>query len=180
MTEPDEREHAAAYALGLLSGETYARAAARVGQDDAFAAEAAATEEMLVGLALRLAPIAPSDRLLDRIEVEIAAGRPGASARVSRASDAGWAEVAEGVRIKILHQRHDERRQTYLLHMAPGATAPSHDHPQDEECFVISGDIAFGDVELGPGDYYVALPGWLHGAVRSRGGCTCLIVAGID
>ncbi|MEF2975520.1 cupin domain-containing protein, partial [Pseudomonas aeruginosa] len=60
--------------------------------------------------------------------------------------------------------------------MAPGTVVDTHAHDIDEECYVISGDIAFGQEALGPGDFHVAPAGSRHGHVSSRGGCLCLIV----
>jgi anti-sigma factor ChrR (cupin superfamily) len=66
------------------------------------------------------------------------------------------------------------------MELAPGAVVLPHEHDQDEECRVISGDMAFGDAELGPGDYHLAESGAFHGEIRSRRGCVCIIVAAMD
>ena len=178
MTQPEDRELAEGFALGLLTGDAYRQAAERTTIDDAFAAEVASTEATLAPLALRLAPVAPSDALLGRIEVAL--GFAGAQARVTRAGAGEWVEASKGVRIKILHEIPSLRRRTYLLELDAGAVATPHLHEQDEECYVLSGDISFGDIRLGVGDYHLAPRGGVHGAVSSQAGCVCLIVAAMD
>ncbi len=181
MMDDDDAPAAETYALGLMSGADYQRAAEKARRDPGFADEVRAIENMLLPLALRLKPVAPSDTVFDRVEVRISAlaSRSGV-AKVNRSGDGEWLERGPGFRSKVLHEMSRIGRQTYLLQLDPGAVVASHEHDDDEECYVISGDISFGDILLGPGDYYVAPRGWRHGAIRSSNGCLCLVVAAMD
>ncbi|WP_442966951.1 cupin domain-containing protein [Rhizobium sp. C4] len=79
--------------------------------------------------------------------------------------------MSPGARIKVLHTKPDIRRRTFLLELAPGAEAENYAHDDDEGCYVISGDICFGDKELRAGDDHLAQRGSRHGPSRSNSGC---------
>jgi hypothetical protein len=170
---------AAAYAIGLLSDAAYRAASAKAQADRDFAEEIAVWEQRFAPLAGGLSPVAPPDDLLAKIEDRLGAeARESLNCQVTRADEGLWIETEPGVRIKVLHRKPEIGRQTYLLELAPGVTSTiGHDHDDDEECFVVSGDIAFGDIVLGPGDYHLAPKGALHGKAHSSRGCVCVIVA---
>jgi quercetin dioxygenase-like cupin family protein len=169
------------YAIGLLSGGDYAQAAISAERDETFAAEVAHTEAMLASVALQFPAEDVSDQFFDRLEARIdSLHAPSAKCIVARASEGLWVEWLPGARIKVLHRKPEIRRQTFLLELAPGARADTHAHDDDEECYVISGDIWFGETELKNGDYHLAQKGAMHGAVRSVGGCLCLIISAMD
>jgi quercetin dioxygenase-like cupin family protein len=184
MTADDEPRsvEAADYAIGALSGVAYENARTRAATDADFAAEAGEIEKMLAPLTRVLAPLDVSDDLLDGIEDRIDALQKGiAHCAVVRANQGDWTQLKPGVRVKVLHAKPEIRRYTYLLELDAGAVADAHEHDRDdEECYVISGDIAFGDVLLGPGDFHLAPKGSHHGLVRSTNGCVCLIVAALE
>ncbi len=179
MTDQEDLKapEAAAYALGLLSGDRYRQAAGKAHRDPLFADEVRAWEDLVAPLAEGFAPAELPDGLLDRIEARIDAGPV---CRVQRASEGDWIDLGPGVRIKVLHRNPDIRRETYVLELAPGAVAEPNEHEQDEECYVVSGDIAFGATMLAAGDYHLAERGAFHGPVSSRLGCVCIIVAAMN
>ena len=120
--------------------------------------------------------IEPPSDLLGKIEARIdARTKLEAMSRTLRANEGEWIALSPGVRFKELHRNAACGRRTILVDAEPGATFPSHEHEQDEEIFMISGDISFGDVELGPGDFYFSPKGSLHAAHRTRAGCRCII-----
>ena len=59
----------------------------------------------------------------------------------------------------------------------PGAEFPAHHHDDDEEAYVLSGDLSFDDLVLGAGDYHLARPGVRHPVGRTRRGCMLLVTA---
>jgi len=75
----------------------------------------------------------------------------------------------------LLWENRVLRRQSLLVRVAPGAVYESHDHPDDEECYVVEGDLAFGDLQLTAGDYHLAHKGGRHPPARSRAGCLLFI-----
>jgi anti-sigma factor ChrR (cupin superfamily) len=92
-------------------------------------------------------------------------------------ADAGrWERLARGVERKILHTSPDGR-VTYLIRGQPGARLPGHDHDDDEETFVIEGDLTIGSLTLRAGDYHLARRGFHHPAASSQNGCLLLVTA---
>ena len=61
-------------------------------------------------------------------------------------------------------------RHTILLRLDPGASIPTHVHPGPEECFVASGDLRDGDLDLGAGDY-VRHDGGTEHTISTLNGC---------
>jgi anti-sigma factor ChrR (cupin superfamily) len=96
-----------------------------------------------------------------------------------RAGEAGWLRMSEGVTYRVLREDRAIGRQAVLIRMEPGAVYQSHPHEVDEECFVIEGDLHFGDLELRAGDFHVALKGTAHPPSRSVTGCLLHITAGL-
>ena len=64
----------------------------------------------------------------------------------------------------------------YLRRLQPGATLPSHRHPQDEECVVLQGRLRVGTrTEIGPGAYHLAHAGALHATLSTDTGATIFL-----
>ncbi|MBV8658303.1 MAG: cupin domain-containing protein [Burkholderiales bacterium] len=95
-----------------------------------------------------------------------------------RAEDEGWIEIAPKVERKMLMQ--DALSCSFLLRLRAGATLPGHEHPTDEECLLLEGDLRLGSIELHSGDYHLAPAGRPHGAISSRGGALLYIRSGIE
>jgi anti-sigma factor ChrR (cupin superfamily) len=177
MSDPDDDIDAALFAAGALTGPETAALKARLKRDPALAAKAREWELALVPLAAHAGALAPPADLLDKIEARIdARAKLETMSRTLRAHEGEWMALAPGVRIKELHRNAALGRWTILVDAEPGATFPSHEHAQDEEIFMISGDLAFADVELGPGDFHFSPKGSLHAAHHTRAGCRCIIV----
>lgn len=85
---------------------------------------------------------------------------------ITRSSPAGFAEMAEGVRLKTLvHGAHTHLTEVRLER---GALIPEHAHEQEQTGYLISGRLRFfsGDEEAiaGPGDSWTLPGGFPHGA----------------
>jgi quercetin dioxygenase-like cupin family protein len=63
--------------------------------------------------------------------------------------------------------------------MEPGAVLPPHEHPADEECLVLEGEIEFGEIVARAGDYHMAPEGVPHGHTRSPKGGLMFVRGGI-
>jgi hypothetical protein len=175
MNDDDEME-AALLALGALNGAETEAARQRLKRDMTFAGSAGEWEALLAPLAGFAPPVAPPDDLFAKIEATIdARSKQQALSRTLRAEEGEWIKVGPGLRAKILHVMPELGRQTVLMEFAPGAVYPPHDHDQDEEIFMISGDLIIGDEVLGPGDHHLSPRGSLHPATTTRAGCRCLI-----
>ena len=71
----------------------------------------------------------------------------------------------------------EKKRITFLIRAQPGAEFPAHQHDDDEEAYILSGDLSFDDLVLGAGDYHLARPGVSHPVGRTRAGCMLLVTA---
>ncbi|MGJ9383134.1 cupin domain-containing protein [Salipaludibacillus sp. CF4.18] len=78
----------------------------------------------------------------------------------------------EGVFIKTLY-KFEEGGSTVLIKMEPSSSFPLHDHPADEEVFVIEGSCRIGKYSLERGDYLFTTKDTIH-APFTREGCILL------
>lgn len=172
MTDDDL---ATAYVIGTLGADARQRVRIRMAEDQAFAAALQAWENRLAPLALAEEAELPAD-LLGKIEARIdAAGveLPGTITR--RAGGEGWQDAGPGLKIKVMHVNEALKRHTFMAWLQPGAEYTDHDHDQDEEIYMIEGDLIIGGVELKAGDFHVARAGRHHPAHHTRSGCICII-----
>ena len=86
-----------------------------------------------------------------------------------------WITLAPGIEIKPLRVDHEKRTQTSLWRLAAGAVLPEHDHHDEEECLIVSGDMEWNGVRYGEGDYIVVRSGYHHSTMHSPNGATLLI-----
>jgi anti-sigma factor ChrR (cupin superfamily) len=176
MSRAEDDMDAALFVAGALTAAEHAAALERMTRDPAFAAQVRQWEAALAPLA-GLAPAAPApagafEKIEERLDARL---RLQQVSRTLRAEDGDWITVSPGMRVKILHRNMELRRQTVLLDIEPGAVYPAHDHPQDEEIYMISGDLSIGGEELKPGDFHVSPAGSRHSASTTRAGCRCIV-----
>jgi quercetin dioxygenase-like cupin family protein len=170
-------ERAAEYVLGLLSAEQRAALTRAAAADPALADEIAAWN-------LRLSPLAttgnvePPPDMFARIQAAIASqSQPEPTPITIRADEGAWETLGDGVERKMLWGAGPNRRVAFLVRVAPGATIQAHEHADDEECYVVSGDLTFGKLTLRAGDYHLARRGIPHAAASSVSGCLLLVTA---
>ncbi len=172
MTTESKEQMAALYALGALAPVEYEG----VRRDREVVERAEAWEPMLAPLAATLVPLSPPPDLFARIEQRIDSR---ATSFTLGTGDGRWITVTPGLRVKILNTNPETRRQTILLDVDPGADYGAHSHDQDEEIYMISGDLQFGAISLSAGDYHLARAGSSHTRASTRGGCRCLVMRAI-
>src|SRR5262245_3704794 len=182
------------YVLGVLSPDERVAVERDAATDPDLAAEIAFWNESFTPL-IDAVEVEPPAHVFDRIKAAIrdhdsasgaavSAPQGAVSAQASAASaQAGavtvragagdWQPLARGVERKILWR--GEGRVTYLIRGQPGARLPPHDHDDDEETFVLEGDLTLGDITLGPGDFHLARRGFRHGMATTVQGCLLLI-----
>jgi quercetin dioxygenase-like cupin family protein len=76
---------------------------------------------------------------------------------------------------KILYRT--EGRVTYLIRGQPGARLPGHEHDDDEEIYVLSGDLTMDTLTLRAGDFHLARRGVQHPTATTAEGCMLLVSA---
>ena len=127
-------------------------------------------------LAMRLAPVAPPPAVADRLRARIMAGTAAASRlRTVRKSEDGWTPFCPLVDMKVL--REDGASTTALFRLQAGAQLPLHSHGEDEECFIVEGEIFLGGQLLRAGDYQLAAEGSHHVNCHTTSGCVMLVRA---
>jgi quercetin dioxygenase-like cupin family protein len=102
-------------------------------------------------------------RLMRRVRAE---RQPGLT--TIQADEGDWKPFLPKVRIKTLQQSGDTL--TYLLRLEPGAILVPHDHPQDEECIVLEGEVRIGQTVARAGAYHLAPKGMAHDSIVSDNG----------
>jgi quercetin dioxygenase-like cupin family protein len=119
-------------------------------------------------------------RLMDKVRTDSPQGRMAQvmadafiTLRGSTQSGEGWVELLPKAHAKLLFT--DGEAESYMIRLEPGAWAPAHDHPADEECLVLEGSLWQGDVFLKAGDFHVARPGMRHGELRTDTGALVFI-----
>lgn len=176
MSDSDDDIDAALWAAGALTAEEAAALTERAKRDPAFAAKAREWEEALSPLAAAAGETPPSAGLLDKIETRIdQRARFEAMSRTLRADEGEWIALAPGVRCKELERFPALGRWTILVEAEPGARFPPHEHSDDEELYMISGDLSIGEEELEPGDFRFSRKGSVHREHRTRNGCRCIV-----
>ena len=185
MSEPVKPEDvlSAEYALGLLRGEARAAFSARLQTDDRLRSAVDYWQHTFAVLGAAeprgddMPPAGTFENILARIDAE---GMQLPGTRTRRAEGAKWREIAPGVISRVLHIDRANNRQSLLIRMAPGAVYHSHAHDANEEAFIVEGDLSFGDLKLGAGDYHIATPGTRHPPGRSIGGCLVHVVTSLS
>jgi quercetin dioxygenase-like cupin family protein len=177
----DSDYRAAEYVLGLLSPEDRAAVERAAASDVTLANEITFWNERLSPL-LDAGEVRPPPDLFDRVQAAIDArvqepvdDLPGTT--TIRTTDGQWEPLAPGFERKMLAIHGTNGRVTFLVRGEPGARFPAHEHPDDEECYVIEGDITFDTLTLRAGDYHRALRGSPHPGASTQAGCLLLITA---
>lgn len=77
-----------------------------------------------------------------------------------RAEENNWIKVQKGVFRKDLWT--DGEIVSQFFRLEPDTKIKDHEHPQDEECMMLSGEVFIGDILLQAGDYQLAPKGTGH------------------
>ena len=94
-----------------------------------------------------------------------------------RADEGEWRKTADaGVFVKILFADSERGQYTTLVRMSPGSRLPRHRHRGTEQCLVVEGEIASGELRAAAGDFICALPGGVHEELTTESGALFLIV----
>jgi quercetin dioxygenase-like cupin family protein len=172
---------AAEYVLGLLSPEDRAAVEREAAADPALADEIAFWNDRLSPL-LDAGEVRPPPDLFYRVQAAIDArahehGNALPGTLTIRTDEGQWEPLAPGFERKMLSTDGPNGRVTFLVRGEPGARFPAHEHPDDEECYVIEGDLTFDTLTLQAGDYHRAHRGQPHPGASTEAGCLLLITA---
>lgn len=134
------------------------------------------TDELLEAMLRDVQPVSPPPeraermraRLAERARQDEAADQAARVFTVQAGASEGWQEVLPKIHAKRIYT--NGYAESYLVRLEPGCCAPPHDHPEDEECVVLSGELTIGDIRLKAGDLHVAHGGSSHGATMTDTG----------
>jgi mannose-6-phosphate isomerase-like protein (cupin superfamily) len=173
MMDEDRDQIAARYVLGLARGDERTSIEHDLAHDPDLKAKVELLEQRFVPLDLAAAQDAPPPDLFAAIMSDIGAAQDVLPDTTTvRAAAAQWVETAPGVSVRILHDDLVTHRRSKLVRLQPGAILAPHAHPNcDEACFVIEGDLRFGDLHLYAGDFHLGHMSGEHPASVSTGGC---------
>jgi quercetin dioxygenase-like cupin family protein len=97
----------------------------------------------------------------------------------SRYLDSGaldWEETEhEGFYLKRLYEDEARGEKTWLMRIEPGASAPSHDHDEFEQFYVLEGDIRDDNGSMQAGDFVCRPPGEMHWTASDSGALVLLV-----
>ena len=172
---------AALYALGTLPPEKANAVELRLRGGCSFClAQVEHYAAVAEHLSLSVTPVQPSPELRERLLARLNVHEPAAvhtphlakHRKVVRGNDGPWVKMPiPGVEMRPLIGE-----KTFLIRMQPGAAFPKHDHPQAEQCYVLSGSITDSDgLNLHAGDFVVMSRGTQHDPIHSTTGCTLFI-----
>jgi anti-sigma factor ChrR (cupin superfamily) len=161
------------YVLGVLSPEERLAVERDAATDPDLAAEIAYWHERFVPL-VESVDVEPPPELFDRIKKAIRGDAELPGTVTVRAAEGEWQRLSRGIERKVLHSSPDGRI-TYLVRGQPGARLPGHDHSDDEEIFVLEGELTIGTVTLRAGDFHRARRGFPHPTATSATGCLLLV-----
>ena len=152
--------------------------------DPALAEEIESWNEQLSPLLLDAPEVEPPADMFDRIKAAIAASakpqarqRQSAGSRTVRANEGRWEQLCPGIERKMLWHDREKGRITFLIRAQPGAEFPAHQHDDDEEAYVLSGDLASTISCSAPATITSRAPACSHPVARTRGGCMLLMTA---
>lgn len=173
-------ELAAGYVLGTLSAGERAIARDLEAANADFARQVSAWEARLAPLAASGEAEPPPAGLFAAVEQRVDEAKAELPSTITlRGATRQWVKMAEGVDVSVLWQSPALKRQSVLIRMAPNVHYDSHEHADDEECLVIEGDLQFGELKLGAGDYHFAPKGRTHPPAYSRGGCLLFVTTAL-
>jgi quercetin dioxygenase-like cupin family protein len=195
-SEPNWRELAELYRLGLLTEQERASFEAYLKREEA--ADDAARSANALGASLGLsAPGVPLSAAPKGIRESLVARarqmqqqkktqvwkswQPAADAGAGEKlivakDDGGWVPIdVPGITVRRLFVDEKENCVTMLVKMGAGASYPPHRHGGDEECYVLEGDLHVGDRHMVAGDYQWSGAGSEHGVQSSKSGCLLFI-----
>ncbi len=135
--------------------------------------EPAISDEISAAIASKIIATTPAPEVAARIKTRLMQRVNNNSHTFVFANQGEWKTVAAGVEVKLLHKTADAK--SFLIKMAANTSIEAHEHTQDEESFVLEGEVWLEGVLCHAGDYHYAHAGSQHQQIRTSQGCTLLV-----
>lgn len=124
-------------------------------------------------IASKIIPTTPAPEVAARIKTKLMQRVQANRHEFVFAKQGKWKTLQDGIQIKLL--RKVAGSKSFLLKMAANSSIAAHLHAQDEESFVLEGDITIEGIACTAGDYHYAHAGSKHQPLTTVAGCTLLI-----
>ncbi len=133
----------------------------------------AISDEISAAIASKIIATTPAPEVVERIKTRLMQRVSAHSHTFVFANQGEWKTVSAGVQVKLLHKTTDTK--SFLIKMAANTSIDAHTHVQDEESFVLEGEVWLEGVLCRAGDYHYAQAGSQHQQIRTTLGCTLLV-----
>ncbi len=131
------------------------------------------SDEINAAIASKIMPTTPAPEVAMRIKSKLMQRVQADTHQFVFAAQGRWKTVHEGVQIKLLHKVG--KTKSFLMKMAANANIAGHLHTQDEESFVLEGEVYIEGILCHQGDYHYAHAGSKHQTIQTTKGCTLLV-----
>ena len=133
------------------------------------------SDDLNAAIAISLLPTSPAPEVASRIKQKLMSRiQAGAGHHEFVFANQGeWKTIASGIEVKLLHK--NEAGKSLLIKMAANSILPYHEHLQDEESFVVDGEVWLDGILCHQGDYHHATAGGFHQDIHTATGCTLLV-----
>jgi quercetin dioxygenase-like cupin family protein len=110
------------------------------------------------------------------------ADAPPPNTETIRSGSIPWRNVSSGVEAKVLKRDDQAGVIIVLWRLEPGGVVPGHTHTEeeDEECFVLEGEMLVGKHCVRAGELHIAKRGGVHEDLTTRTGCVVMLRSGIS
>jgi hypothetical protein len=176
-TDEEVRELASLFATGALPPDEGAEFQEHVKTCDVCAGESRAFGDAVSWLPFSSDGVPAPPHLREKLLSRLRRPGPPPGIQVTRANEGAWYPLVPGVSAKRLYAGSPDGSVALLVRMEPGAKYPPHSHADVEHCYVLEGELHFGDLVLYPGDYQCAMASTDHRDSHTINGCMLLIVA---
>ena len=131
------------------------------------------SDEISIAIASNIIATTPAPEVAMRIKTKLMQRVQSDLHQFIFANQGEWKTVFAGVQMKLLHKAG--KQQSFLLKLAANTSIPAHAHAQDEESFVLQGNVTIEGIMCSEGDYHYAFAGSQHQPITTVEGCTLLI-----
>jgi quercetin dioxygenase-like cupin family protein len=135
-------------------------------------------DEVVQTLAGALAPAELTSQQRDSMRARVlerASEGPPPDTETIRGEGVPWREAWPKVWIKVLKRDPEADFQITLMKFEPGGRIPGHAHRQNEECFVLEGEVLVGTHRVRAGDFHIARAGGRHPDLTSSAGALIML-----
>ncbi len=130
-------------------------------------------DEVTAAIASKIISTTPAPEVAQRIKSKLMQRVANNNQLFMFAKQSTWHEVYPGVKVRLL--REENNTKLLMVEMAANSCLLEHSHTQNEESFVIKGEVYIEGILCGEGDYHYAPSGSQHQKITTKTGCTLLV-----